>query len=130
MSNEFINPIQRSVRASLGSRLARALAIAFIVAFGNFGLWALTHLPAQAPDVPAHVAGLSYTPFQRKDDPAEGRFPKHADIDADLALAAKLSSNIRSYTSAQFPDLPSLAEKHGLKLTAGVWLNGEAKHDA
>ncbi len=130
MPNDFITPVRQRVRASLGSRLVRALAIAFFVALVNFGLWALTHLSVVAPDVPAHVAGLSYTPFQRKDDPAAGRFPNQADIDADLALAAKLSSNIRSYTSAQFPTLPLLAEKHGLKLTAGVWLNGDATHDA
>ena len=130
MPNDDPNAMSRSLRAPLGSRMVRAFAIALLVALGNFGLWALTHRPVLAPDVPAHVAGLSYTPFQRQDDPAQGRFPSASDIDADLALASKLSSRIRSYASAQFVDLPALAAKHGLSLTAGVWLNGEARQDA
>jgi exo-beta-1,3-glucanase (GH17 family)/cellulose synthase/poly-beta-1,6-N-acetylglucosamine synthase-like glycosyltransferase len=129
MSNEFLRPVRRSMRAVLGSRMVRALAIALLVALANFGFWALTHRPAVAPDVPQQVAGLSYTPFQRQDDPAAGRFPSSADVDADLALVSKLSSKIRAYTSAQFPELPALAAKHGLTLTAGVWLDGDASRD-
>jgi exo-beta-1,3-glucanase (GH17 family)/cellulose synthase/poly-beta-1,6-N-acetylglucosamine synthase-like glycosyltransferase len=111
-------------------RWTRALCIALFLALGNFALWALSHRPVLAPDVVAHVNGLSYTPFQRQDDPAQGRFPGTTDLDMDLALASKLSASIRSYTSAQFPELPALAAKHGLSLTAGVWLNGDALHDA
>jgi exo-beta-1,3-glucanase (GH17 family)/cellulose synthase/poly-beta-1,6-N-acetylglucosamine synthase-like glycosyltransferase len=112
------------------SGLASALLIAVSVAVANFGLWALLFSPSFAPDVPNYVSGLSYTPFQRVDDPIEGRFPSSANINTDLAKVARLTNRIRSYTSAQFPDLPKLAGDHGLTLTSGIWLNGEAAHDA
>jgi exo-beta-1,3-glucanase (GH17 family)/cellulose synthase/poly-beta-1,6-N-acetylglucosamine synthase-like glycosyltransferase len=112
------------------SGLASALLIAVSVAIANFGLWALLFAPSTAPDVPNYVSGLSYTPFQRVDDPIAGRFPPASSIKTDLAKVAQLTNRIRSYTSAQFPELPKIAAEHGLSLTAGIWLNGDAAHDA
>src|SRR5690606_38347185 len=61
--------------------------------------------------------------FQRWDDPTQRRYPGVAAIDADLAILAEHTRRIRTYSSSEFPELPEIAERHGLKLTAGVWLD-------
>ncbi len=109
-----------------------AFVIALAVATVNFGVWALLYWPSSAsnaPDVPARVAGISYAPYQRNDNPAEARSPKAADITRDLALLATLTPAIRTYTSAQSRELPDIAAAHGLALTAGIWLTGNALED-
>jgi exo-beta-1,3-glucanase (GH17 family)/cellulose synthase/poly-beta-1,6-N-acetylglucosamine synthase-like glycosyltransferase len=106
-----------------------AVFAALMIAVANFSGWGLFNRAADAPNVDARVAGLSYSPFQRADDPVAGRFPKASSIDSDLAFMATLTGSIRSYSSHQFPDLPRLAQKHGLKLTAGIWLTGAVLQD-
>ena len=115
---------------------ARPLWFAFFTALAvatvNFGVWALLYWPSaesNAPDVPARVAGVSYAPYQRNDNPAEARSPKAADVTRDLALLATLTPAIRTYTSAQSRELPDIAAAHGLALTAGIWLTGNALED-
>lgn len=107
---------------------ARAHSFAFIVALTvaiiNFVAWALFYWPVTAPDVAARVAGVSYAPYQRHDNPAKQRSPKAADIARDLAELARLTPSIRTYTSAQSPELPDIAAAHGLVVTAGIWLTG------
>ena len=57
-----------------------AFFVALAVATANFGLSALFYWPVPAPDVPARVAGVSYAPYERRDNPATDRAPKAADI--------------------------------------------------
>ncbi len=106
-----------------------AFLIALAVASVNFGVWALVYWPVPAPDVPSRVAGVSYAPYQRNDNPAKDRSPHAADVARDLAKLAKLTPSIRTYTSAQSRELPDIAEAQGLALTAGIWLTGNATED-
>src|SRR5690606_31236729 len=75
-----------------------------------------------APAVSEKVAGLAYNGFQRWDSPIERKYPSAAQVDADLALLAGITDRIRTYSSSELPELPALAAKHGLRVTAGVWL--------
>lgn len=112
------------------ARVPFALLIALVASLLNFAAWAWWSAPVSAPDVAARVAGLSFTPFQRNDDPVASRFPSAAHIDADLDKAAKLTARIRTYTSAQFEQLPAIAARHNLQVTAGVWLNANPADNA
>ena len=107
-----------------------AFFVALAVATANFALSALFYWPVPAPDVPARVAGVSYAPYERRDNPATDRAPKAADIKRDLTALAKLTPAIRTYTSAQSSELPDIAARLGLALTAGIWLNGNDAEDA
>ena len=62
-----------------------AFVAALLIAIINFAVWALVYWPVSAPDVSARVAGVSYAPFQRNDNPATSRSPKAADIARDLS---------------------------------------------
>ena len=107
-----------------------AFFVALLVASVNFGLWALFYWPVPAPGVPARVGGVSYAPYQRNDNPAKLRAPNAADVTRDLTALAKLTSSIRTYTSAQSRELPDIASAQGLTLTAGIWLDGNETEDS
>ncbi len=96
---------------------------AVLVALANFTVWQYLNPPLATPDVPDQVAGLAYNGFQRWDSPLDRRFPSAEQVDADLALLSTITRRIRTYSSSELPELPSLAEKHGLRVTAGVWLD-------
>ncbi len=105
------------------TRIATALLIATAVALLHLLVWRLVQAPQALPEAPIRIAGLAYNAFQRHDSPLDGRYPSDESIAEDLATLAKLSGRIRTYGSSEFPALPGLAERHGLRLTAGVWLD-------
>jgi len=119
------DPLRRSLL-----RWPRALLVAAAVAAANFVVWEALNPPLSAPDVSARVAGLAYNAFQRWDDPFTNRYPSDEEIDQDLQRLAALTGRIRTYSSSEFPDLPAIAQRHGLRLTAGVWLDRRADNNA
>ncbi len=117
------------VRPSSLAGWVAALAIAAAAAALNFAGWSALNPPVAAPDVPARTAGLAYNAFGRWDSPLERRLPSDERIDADLAKLSELTGRVRTYSSSEFPALPALAEQHGLKLTAGVWLDARPENN-
>lgn len=107
-------------------RVARwiGLGLAAIIALANFGAWQAWNQPVNAPDYNGSVAGLAYNAFQRWDSPMEKRFPSNASISSDLELLSGMTRRIRTYSSSELPDLPAIAADHGLRVTAGAWLDG------
>lgn len=99
------------------------LLLAATLAVGNLVAWHGWHQPELAPDADGPVAGFAYNAFGRWDSPIEGRFPANDSISSDLQMLAGLTRRIRTYSSSEFPDLPSIAAQHGIKVTAGVWLD-------
>jgi exo-beta-1,3-glucanase (GH17 family)/cellulose synthase/poly-beta-1,6-N-acetylglucosamine synthase-like glycosyltransferase len=114
---------QTSIGRLVGLLLAATLAV------GNLVAWDAWHRPVSAPDAPGPIAGFAYNAFGRWDSPIEGKYPGNESISADLALLAQHTRRIRTYSSSEFPDLPSIAGQHGMKVTAGVWLDGRALND-
>jgi exo-beta-1,3-glucanase (GH17 family)/cellulose synthase/poly-beta-1,6-N-acetylglucosamine synthase-like glycosyltransferase len=109
--------------------------LAAVLAVGNLLAWAVWHrpvaMPETAPAVEASPAfgGLAYNAFQRWDSPIAQRYPDNAAIDADLRRLAGMTGRIRTYSASEFPDLPAIAARHGLVVTAGVWLDGSEVAD-
>ncbi len=115
-------------RSSSIGRLV-GLLLAATLAVGNLVVWHGWHQPVSAPDAQGPIAGFAYNAFGRWDSPIEGRYPGNDAISADLALLSQHTRRIRTYSSSEFPDLPSIAARHGMKVTAGVWLDGRALND-
>lgn len=105
------------------SRLPAALVICALVLGVNWAVWRAANPPLPAPDAPQRVTGLAYNAFQRWESPLAQRFPTEEEIDADLARMRTLTTRLRTYSAAEFPILPALAEKHGLEIAQGVWLD-------
>jgi exo-beta-1,3-glucanase (GH17 family)/cellulose synthase/poly-beta-1,6-N-acetylglucosamine synthase-like glycosyltransferase len=96
-----------------------ALAIALLSGL----LWWSWNRPVHPPDATGQVAGMAYNAFQRWDSPLQQRFPIDEAIDADLRLLSQYTRRLRTYSASEFPALPAIAQRHGLRLTAGVWLD-------
>jgi exo-beta-1,3-glucanase (GH17 family)/cellulose synthase/poly-beta-1,6-N-acetylglucosamine synthase-like glycosyltransferase len=102
-----------------------SLILLFLILLANFGVWALLNRPVTPADWSGQqIRGLSFSPFQKDQDPQQGRFPSRADIDQDLARLAGWVRNIRTYSSLDGLELiPQLAAHYGLTVTAGAWLD-------
>jgi exo-beta-1,3-glucanase (GH17 family)/cellulose synthase/poly-beta-1,6-N-acetylglucosamine synthase-like glycosyltransferase len=117
------------------ARWAGAPAIAAFVLALNWFAWSSANAPLPAPDAPARAAGLAYNAFQRHESPLAQRFPTDDELREDVRLLATMTGRLRTYSSAEFPQLPAIAAERGLKVAAGVWLdrrfdNNEREIDA
>jgi exo-beta-1,3-glucanase (GH17 family)/cellulose synthase/poly-beta-1,6-N-acetylglucosamine synthase-like glycosyltransferase len=117
------------VRKQTGN-LRLPLAIALFVSGCCFGIWGWLYQPFLSSISADKIAGFSFSPFNRHDDPTKNAFPSDEKIDSDLAIIKKYTNRIRTYTSAQFPNLPSLAQKHRIEITAGIWLTADVTQNA
>jgi exo-beta-1,3-glucanase (GH17 family)/cellulose synthase/poly-beta-1,6-N-acetylglucosamine synthase-like glycosyltransferase len=106
-----------------------AAALALLVSASSFSLWGWLYQPVTAPDASEQVAGFSFSPFQRHDDPTALKFPSDAAINGDLTLIKQFASRIRTYSSAQFPTLAEMAAKQQIDVTAGIWLTSASQQN-
>jgi cellulose synthase/poly-beta-1,6-N-acetylglucosamine synthase-like glycosyltransferase/exo-beta-1,3-glucanase (GH17 family) len=113
------------------------VAAVALIACAHVGLWSLTSQTATAPDVHGPLASVSYTPqtdsstsdndrdnateAEKRIDPAlESR------IRADLARIAPYTRMIRTYSVTKGGELvPAIADRYGLKVNLGIWLDKE-----
>jgi exo-beta-1,3-glucanase (GH17 family)/glycosyltransferase involved in cell wall biosynthesis len=103
--------------------LLTALVLALVVAAMNIALWWWGNLPHGPGDWHGNISGFSLSVFQRYQSPFKQDFPNDQQIDDDLLLLRKYTGNVRTYTMQQNPQLYRLAEKDGLKVMAGAWID-------
>jgi len=101
----------------------KAFGVLLVVAAINLAIWAVTHRPRELPDSTGKIAGLAFSAFQRYQSPHTDQYPDEAEIEADIKLMARYAPRIRNYSAAESPLVPAIAEKYGLKLMAGAWLD-------
>jgi exo-beta-1,3-glucanase (GH17 family)/cellulose synthase/poly-beta-1,6-N-acetylglucosamine synthase-like glycosyltransferase len=106
-----------------GTIFVRAAPLALLVMLLNLAVWQFFNPPLPAPDAPARVQGLAYNAFQRWESPLAQSFPSRAELAADMQLLATRTDRLRTYSAAELPELPRLAQAAGLRLTLGVWLD-------
>ena len=99
------------------------LLLAALVAAMNYLAWSLIGVVPPAPDVVSRVNGVTYAPYARSDAPWIRHEPAVQTIAADLKQLSGITRHIRTYSAAQFPELPELAARHGIDLTLGAWLD-------
>ena len=115
----LVYAILRPLRRRLG-----VLALAAATALANYFVWGWMGAPIAAPDVVGgRVGGVGYAAFGRADAPWVRHTSPEILMAADLRQLAGVTSEIRTYTAAQFPELPKVAASEGLRLTLGAWLN-------
>ncbi len=126
-----VNGLWRRAVRDRGSLLAVALSVVLAIT-----VWAALLRPVAVPDYrppqgAAPIGGLAFSPFQRGQSPAAGREPSRAELRADLALAARLTHRLRTYSVAGVQgEIPALAAGLPLRITAGAWLDGRRETDA
>ncbi len=103
--------------------LLSAVVLALIVASMNIGLWWWGNLPHGPEDWHGKIGGFALSAFQRYQSPLKNDFPSDEEIDSDLKLISKYTSRVRTYSMLENPQVPRLAEREGLKVMAGAWID-------
>jgi len=100
------------------------ILIVLTIAFLTVALWAYSNRPAQEPPWPEVIPGFAFSPFQKGQDPFEETYPTLEQIDSDLQLLSGHTHAIRTYTvDGVFAKIPALAQKHGINIALGAWLD-------
>jgi exo-beta-1,3-glucanase (GH17 family)/cellulose synthase/poly-beta-1,6-N-acetylglucosamine synthase-like glycosyltransferase len=101
-----------------------SLLIAAVFASLTFAVWAYLNRPTREPPWPPVIQGFAFSPFRANEDPTHFEMPTDAEIDADLALLEGKVNAVRTYSvGSTLADVPELAEKHGLNVALGAWLD-------
>ncbi|MBU6397956.1 MAG: glycosyltransferase, partial [Rhodospirillales bacterium] len=110
------------------SSWAAALGVGVVA----LGLWAATNQPAvNIPAYTGEIGGFAFSPFHKGESPQTGDYPTVAQIKSDLALAAKYTHNIRTYTvEGDLGQIPALAQGMNLNVTLGAWLDQHPEANA
>jgi len=105
-------------------RTIGSLLIAAVFATLTFAVWAYLNRPTREPPWPRVIQGFAFSPFRANEDPTHFEMPTDAEIDSDLALLEGKVNAVRTYSvGGTLADVPELAEKHGLNVALGVWLD-------
>ena len=103
--------------------LLSAILLALIVAAMNIGLWWWSNLPHGPEDWKGPIGGFALSAFQRYQNPLKNDFPSEDEIEGDLKLLSRYTSRIRTYSTLQNPQVYRLAERDGLEVLAGAWID-------
>ncbi len=99
------------------------MGLALIVAVMNIGLWWWGNLPHGPEDWHGKIGGFALSAFQRYQSPLKSSFPSDEEIASDLKLVSRYSDRVRTYSMLENPQVPRLAERAGLKVMAGAWID-------
>jgi exo-beta-1,3-glucanase (GH17 family) len=118
-----MHPLAKILAALATALVALAAAVAL-----NFAFWWVQGRPQDIPDArDPRVKSASFSPYRTGQSPFGQPFTR-AQLEEDVALAAKYFERIRTYANAaQFAPVPELAQKHGLKVILGAWIGANLK---
>jgi len=117
----------RSRPNALASLATGLLALAAAAAL-NFAFWWVQGRPQDLPDARTpRIKSASFSPYRSGQSPFGSPFTR-AQLEEDMAVAAKYFTRIRTYSNThQFAPVPELAQKHGLKVILGAWIGASLK---
>lgn len=110
-------------------RVVGAAFLALSLAVLNFVTWDKINPLVDAPAFYGKISGLAYNSAQRWDNPLDGRNADESSIEKDFKILSDYTTRVRTYSSVDQPNIPALAEKAGLHLTAGVWVSKDEERN-
>jgi len=106
------------------------IIIAVAIAAISISIWALVNRPETEPAWPEVIQGFSFSPIRAHQDPLALSNPSVDEIDEDLALLEGKTHAVRTYTvEGTLGEIPALAQKHGLNVALGAWLDKRQEHN-
>lgn len=108
-----------------------SLTVLLLVVVANLTLWMMFNRPQAEQDWEGLIRGVSFSPYQRGEDPFKNKHPTAAEIDSDLKMLYGKVASVRTYSSTDgAEEIPRLARRYDLRVTAGAWLDMRmAKND-
>ena len=105
-------------------KILPGLLIAALFATLTFAVWAFLNRPTLEPPWPVRIQGFAFSPFRLSEDPTHKEMPTDGEIDQDLQLLEGKTLAVRTYsTNGTLADVPQLAERHGINVTVGAWID-------
>ncbi len=87
-------------------------------------LWAAVNRPVDGENWLGPINGVSFSPFQEGQSALQSEEPSEAQIATDIALLAGKVKRLRTYASTGIlGEVPRIAARYGLKVTAGAWID-------
>ncbi len=113
----FFSPFQK-----MGNRSWIILAV--IIVF-NFLIWMSSRQPVTTePEWTKVIKNVSFSPYRIDQDPYHKRYPTHEQIRDDLRFLKGKVESVRTYSSLNGLEIvPGLAAAHGMKVSAGAWID-------
>jgi len=109
-------------------RISTLVCLALVIAATVFGWRAINRVDDSIVSIEGPINGVSFSPYQRDQDPQEDRHPSMQDIDRDLAAVAGKVRAVRTYSTLDGLDkVPELAVKYDLKVVAGAWVDNRVQ---
>ena len=101
-------------------------AIIGITCLFNIALWSVFNRPeSPEPGWQGMFNYVSFSPYQKDQDPIENKFPAPEEIWDDLNFLKGKTKGIRTYSSLDGMEvIPGMATRLGYEVTAGAWLDG------
>ncbi|MGE3907700.1 MAG: cellulose synthase, partial [Reyranellaceae bacterium] len=109
-------------------RVSALVCLVLVIAATVFGWRALNRVDDSIVSIEGPINGVSFSPYQRDQDPQEDRHPSMQDIDRDLAAVAGKVRAVRTYSTLDGLDkVPELAVKYDLKVVGGAWVDNRVQ---
>lgn len=107
------------------------LVIACTIALLTLMIWNLLGGSSNEPPWPKRIQGFSFAPVRAGQDPSRGLYPSEAEIEEDIMLLSEKTYAVRTYSvSGTYHEIPRLAEKYGLNVALGAWINSQQDENA
>src|SRR5689334_14762688 len=108
----------------------RILIALLVVCVGSAAFWASLDHRLDAPDWEGQFKGVSYSPSHLYTEHEKDTKLTDDMIRRDLEQLSHVTKRIRTYTVSYHQDrIPAIAKEFGLKVSLGIWLNDNLKHN-
>ena len=107
------------------------LTIFTLVVLVNLVIWSAFNRPSpQVASWTEKIEGLSFSPYHKGQNPMEKVYPLPDQMDSDLKMLRGIVGGVRTYSSIDgFEDIPGMAVRYGLSVTAGAWLDQDKERN-
>lgn len=131
VAQRTIGPDGRTVSLPLAGRrvtwgtAVSAIVLAALIAAANWAFWSWLNRPPVSAPWAEQVGGFAYNGFRRDQSPEPPNkiFPTEQELDEDIAMLSRYTRRLRTYSAYDSPEVPALARKYGMTVTAGAWLD-------
>ncbi|MGQ0658712.1 MAG: glycosyltransferase [Chromatiales bacterium] len=107
------------------------LFVTVLVLGSHVALWSWFNRPVAELPWTGVMRGVSFSPYQTGQSPYANTYPNEQELEADLRRLRGKVETVRTYSSTNgFERVPRLAQRHGLKVMAGAWLDKRKENNA
>ncbi len=119
------SPEPRRRRPAGARSILSAFLLAAVIAAANWSFWSWINRPPESAPWNGAVGGFAFNGFRRDQSPLPPNkvFPSDQELGEDIAMLSKYSKRLRTYSAYDAFNVPALARKYGMTVTAGAWLD-------